>query len=139
MTETTTKRATPADAGCWIDGWMGQYAVAEMVTIAAAHGYADAEIIDIATRKLACMGASTAPEITIDEEETLSFAADEVEQWMNENVAPEGHYFQWFDGEFFLSADEDPEPDEEEETNPYAGPGGLLDEVRQAERLLGTW
>lgn len=38
------------------------------------------------------------------------------------------------DENYFDAPDEDPAVPE----NPYAGPGGLLDEVRQAERIAGT-
>ncbi len=36
--------------------------------------------------------------------EIMHDAVDEVEQWLQENVAPVGYYFEWRDGEFFLSA-----------------------------------
>lgn len=101
-------KASPADAGCWIDGHWGQYGVARMVEIAAAHGYGDSEVIDLAARHLgATKWLSDAPELTDDEHEALSWAADEVERWMNDNVAPEGLYFHWEDGEFFLSPADD--------------------------------
>lgn len=37
------------------------------------------------------------------------------------------------------SDEEEIEDSEEIEPNPYAGSGGMLDEVRQSERMLGTW
>ncbi|WP_405057067.1 hypothetical protein OG474_30565 [Kribbella sp. NBC_01505] len=33
--------------------------------------------------------------------------ADAAEAWLNEHVAPPGHSFGWFNGEFFLRADRD--------------------------------
>ncbi len=95
-------QATPANAGCWVEGHLGQYAVAEMVSLARHHGYSDWPIIDIADRHLASMGPSISEDISDDEHETLAWSADEVEAWMNENVAPDGYYFAWEDGEFFL-------------------------------------
>lgn len=97
-------RATVADAGCWIDGHWGQYGVARMVELAQGHGYSDSEVTDLAARKQAAMGPSDAPGLSDDEEEHLSDAADEVENWLNENVAPEGYSFGWYDGEFFLQS-----------------------------------
>ena len=104
MTEIT--RALPSDAGCWIDGHWGQYAVARMVEIAESCGYVDDQIIDIADRHLASMAYSREP-ITDEEHEILSDACDEVEAWLNEHVAPEGFYFGWYEGEFYLSAEGD--------------------------------
>lgn len=119
MTNEVT-RATPDSAGCWIDGHWGQYATARMVGIAAEHGYAnelpphvvpvgavasDYDVIDIAARHLASMGPSDSPDISAEDYEALIDLSDYVEAWMNENVAPEGFSFGWYDGEFFLSAD----------------------------------
>jgi len=99
------QRATPTVAGCWVDGHWGQYAIAHMVEKAQDWGYADAEVIDIATRHLATIGPSEAPQITDDEHQALSDASDEVEAWLNEHVAPEGFSFGWWEGEFFLNSD----------------------------------
>lgn len=105
-TDEQIERATPANAGCWVDGHWGQYAVAHLVDKASEWGYADAKVIDIATRHLATIGPSEAPQITDDEHDALSGASDEVEAWLNEHVAPEGYHFGWCDGEFFLWSEE---------------------------------
>jgi hypothetical protein len=111
--EPTVTKVDPATAGCWIDGHLGQYAVPRMIEIAADHGYRDPatdppfaqpDIVDIARRKLASMGPSTSPQISDDEEEQLMWTVDDVESWMNENIAPEGYSFGWLDGEFFLGS-----------------------------------
>jgi hypothetical protein len=73
-----------------------------MIDKASDWGYSDAEVIDIATRHLACIGPSDSPPITDDEWEVMHESADAVEQWMNENIAPEGYAFGWYDGEFYL-------------------------------------
>jgi hypothetical protein len=99
-------KATPADAGCYVDGHWGQYAVAHMVNRAEEYGYAEAEVIDLADRHIASMGPSDAPGLTDDEHEALSDASDSVEQWLNDNVAPDGYSFGWHDGEFYLWSDE---------------------------------
>jgi hypothetical protein len=106
--------ASPSDAGCWIDGHWGQYGIARMIEIAAGLGYVDpatsppfaqADIVEIATRKMAACARPGVEDISDDEEEQLSWTADDVEAWMNDNCAPEGFSFGWFDGEFFLWSD----------------------------------
>lgn len=100
-------------AGCIIDGHWGQYGVARMVEIASEHGYGQSEnkgreydIFCLSDRKLAELRSSSYPyPLTDEEEEKLSDAADSVELWMNENIAPEGYQFGWEDGEFFFCQD----------------------------------
>lgn len=103
---TYIEKAVPSDAGCYVDGQWGQYATARMIGVAKSFGYADAESIDLAERKLAAMLPSIAPGLTDDEEESLVFCADDAEQWLNTEIAPDGYSFGWFDGEFFLQSDE---------------------------------
>ena len=83
----------------------GQYALALSISIAGDHGYDNDEIVTLARKKMACEMPSTAPSLTEHEEEILDMAADEVENWMNENIAPEGHSFGWWDGGFYLWPD----------------------------------
>lgn len=103
MTEIIT-RADPADAGCWIDGWWGQYGAARLVELALGCGWVDAEAADLSARHLATMGPSDAEALTDDEHETLMDAADDAEAWLSAHVAPEGYSFGWADGEFFLGS-----------------------------------
>jgi hypothetical protein len=111
MSDNQIIKATPADAGCYVDGHWGQYAVAHMVNRAEEFGYADAEVIDLADRHMASMGPSGSEGLSFDEHEALSEASDDVEQWLNDHVAPEGYSFGWNGGEFYLWSDatwEDP-------------------------------
>lgn len=98
--------AVPADAGCYVDGSWGQYAVAHMVSRAEEFGYDQPEVIALADKHIASMGQSNSEPLTDDEHEILIEASDEVEQWLNDNVAPEGYSFGWHDGEFFLGSTE---------------------------------
>lgn len=100
------ERLTAKAAGCWVDGHTGQYAVATMVKLAEDHGYRDDEICALAYRHLAENTPYDIPPLDDDEHEKLMDAADEVEAWMNEHLAPEGFSFGWHDGEFFLWANE---------------------------------
>jgi len=98
-------KATPADVGCYVAGTWGQYGLARMIVVAVAEfGFDESDVIDLANRKLGEMDYETTEYLTDDEHTWLSDAGDEVEQWLNDNVAPEDHYFGWFDGEFFLQS-----------------------------------
>ena len=100
------------DMGCWIDGHWGQYGVARMVDIADGYGFGDPAsplsthetivISHLARWHMAAMMPSSSLELNEEQWEWLMDAADMVEQWLNENVAPEGFSFGWHDGEFFL-------------------------------------
>lgn len=109
MTELT--KATPADAGCWVDGHWGQYGAARVIEIAIAHGWDDAEADDLATRHMASIGPSDADGLSDDEFEPYIDAAADAEAWLNENVAPEGYSFGWHNGEFFLWPNVSDDPD----------------------------
>ena len=100
-----TARLLPVDAGCWIDGTWDAYGDARLVDIAHNLGYDDALIVDIAQRKLATMGPLSTPEVSDEDEELLSEAADKVAAWLNDNVAPQGYSFGWYEGEFFLQSE----------------------------------
>jgi hypothetical protein len=100
------ERLRPSDAGCYVDGHWGIYGIAHMVQRAEEFGYPDAEVIDLADRHLASMGPSPEPGLSDDEYWALSEASDEVENWLNDNIAPEGYSFGWWEGEFFLWSEE---------------------------------
>lgn len=99
------------DTGCFVEGHLGQYAVAAMVAgIAEPSGYANRRIISLARRHLATMGYSDrAGPITrpLDDDEVweLDDAADDVTDWLTENVAARGYSFGWHEGELFLFSD----------------------------------
>lgn len=96
------------DTGCVIDGHWGQYGIARLVGIAECYGYDDEVIIGIANRKMEeCERPGVDNNITIDEEEWLSDAADDLDAIMNKNAAPEGYSFGWHDCEYYLFSNED--------------------------------
>jgi hypothetical protein len=103
----TVVKARPEDSGVYVTSAWGQYATAHMIVNRAVEfGYSDAAVIALAGRKLALMGPSSAPELSAADEEALIEAGEAVEQWLNESVAPEGHSFGWYDGEFYLQPTE---------------------------------
>ena len=99
-------KATASDAGCWVDGHWGQYGGARLVDLAEGLGYGDMYVIGLAHKHLASMGPSTSDGLTDEEYEILADAGDEVTDWLNANVAPEGYSFGWHDGEYFLWSEE---------------------------------
>lgn len=97
-------RVSTEYAGCWIDGHWGQYSGARLIQIAVANGWADSHAFAASERFMA--GTPLLDEDGEDLEwEYLWDAADEAEVFLNESIAPEGHSFGWFDGEFFLWED----------------------------------
>lgn len=110
-------KASPSGAGCWIDGHWGQYGPARLCQIALELGWNDdiatempfqiqsRSTADLVEQKLASMSPSEIDEPTDSEEEEIIWASDVAEAWLNNNIAPEGFSFGWFDGEFFLWAD----------------------------------
>jgi hypothetical protein len=97
-----TVQLSPAASGCWVDGHWGQYGAARVIEIAQEFGYADHDALELARRHMASMGPSTDPGLDSDEYDTLCGYAEDAEEWLSENVAPEGHSFGWCEGEFFL-------------------------------------
>jgi len=97
-------KASAKDAGCWIDGRQGQYATPTLVQIAQAHGWGqevgEGTDYDLSNQWI------RGKELTNTEVEKVISMADEAEVWLNENVAPEGFQFGWYEGEFFLWSDE---------------------------------
>jgi hypothetical protein len=104
---TATERATVADAGCWVDGHWGWRGIARVVEIARDFGFTltDDETDDLAAYD-ADDDAPYTPDTWATVHDTVSALADDAEQWLTDNVAPDGYCFGWDDGEFFLSPTE---------------------------------
>lgn len=90
-------KATADQRGCWIDGHWGQYAVTRMIEIAEAHGYqlSESDKVAVETYKQPHAGPGT--------HQYVADLSDECEKWLDYHVAPKHYYFEWVDGEFFLS------------------------------------
>lgn len=143
--------------GCLVDGHWGWQGILRVIDIAVSYG------MKLDSNEQAAYAAYAAGEDTfLDGENVADWIlnsgglGDFAEEWLNEHVAAEGKAFFWHDGEFFYGT---PESDDDEfcpacetdhnenldcpsdaldaaqKRNP---PGGLLDEFRQAERLIGT-
>lgn len=109
MSEIT--KVDPSDAGCWIDGHWGRFGSSRLLSIADDYnwpGYNDSDLL-IAIN---CLSSDEGCDEYIRNPfgcicvEIICDAADEAEAWLNDNVAPEGFSFGWYDGEFFLWSDE---------------------------------
>lgn len=95
------------DTGCYVGGSWGHYAPARMIQRASEEwGYDDQDVVDLAHKKLQAMMPSSAPALTDAEEDLLIEYANEVEDWLNKNVAADGYFFSWHDGEFFFQSAE---------------------------------
>lgn len=82
------------ETGCYIAGSWGQYAFGRLCSFAEENGWKNEYMINEDSQK----------NFDLD---FLIELADEAEVWLNQNVAPEGCSFGWFDGEFFLWSDRD--------------------------------
>jgi len=106
MTEVTL------ESGCYVDNHWGQYAVARVVKLAVEfgrqckldeNGHCSLCVDeDLATRHLAAMGPSDKPGLNDTEFEMLVAAADDAEEWLNDNIKLEGHAWSWYEGDFGL-------------------------------------
>ena len=89
-------KATPEEAGCWIDGNWGHYSSARLIHVANIYGWEAPEALRLAMQYMAGTGISG------EEVDLMHEFSYEAEEWLNENVAPEGYSFGWSDSEFFL-------------------------------------
>ncbi len=113
--------------GCWIDGHWGQYGPDRLIDIGTGYGFEpqdeqDRMLIEYSSFRLSHIGHRMGDDLdefeallrrlmpsvenVLDEEwqvaEMAIELADDVEAWMNENIAPSGYLFGWYDGEFYL-------------------------------------
>lgn len=93
------------EAGCYIDGHWGQYGICRLVDIAQAYG------LVVSEEDKFSLDSSNWEDDDDDYLDGAIFAADSVEQLLND--ATTGGYWEWVDGEFFLSAN-DVEPTDDE-------------------------
>lgn len=91
------RKLFPSDAGCLIDSNWGHYAIPQLILLAVSLGWEDLGAEEAAREYH--KGIETDFECLYD-------AADDAEQWMNDNCVPEGYSVGWFDGEFFLWGNE---------------------------------
>jgi len=91
------KPYTPDDAGCYVDGARGIYAIDEQVAIARAHG---------ATITHDCeeLHAETCFESEFAGCEWAGDYADKADDYMNTHFPVEGHYWGWNNGDWGLWA-----------------------------------
>lgn len=98
--ESGHRHLTPSDAGIWISGHHGWHAHHFMIEYAVDLGYPitedDRKIVD----------TYRAGQDNGNDCDRLFEIMDEAEQWLNENVVPEGYSFGWSDGEWFLASEE---------------------------------
>ena len=106
-------KATPEDAGCWLESSRGHYIGMYAVRIAEAAGmplseddslilsaYAQDKTVVIEGGELVIHGQQDAGPIINDQ----GGLCDQATEWLTENVAPDGYEFEWVDGELHMSA-----------------------------------
>ena len=91
----TIDKATPEMSGCWVGGHVGHYGQAHVIVIALDHGMRAHALGDV-------LMDISGEYFLNGYHEDIDWAADKAEEWLNDNVAPEGYAFGWFDGEFYL-------------------------------------
>lgn len=97
-----TTKWTPDNAGCIFAGHRGRYIFREIVDLALLEGWQPSQPVNLDDEP---------------DSEQMIWASEEAEDWLNDNVAPEGYHFGWWEGEFFLQPDSWwLEEDEEDET-----------------------
>lgn len=82
------------ETGCYVAGHWGIYAYQQVTELAESFGYHGRVLTEDE-----CRDSS--------EDIDLVDIAEEAEDWLNENVAEEGHSFGWFDGEFYYWSNAD--------------------------------
>jgi len=93
-------------AGCLIDGHHGHYGTVALLELALAHGMPNSPDKDgIGYAEVAADYRETGG--LGDHCEFIAECSDDAEDWLNDNIAPEGHQFGWSDGEFFLLTTEE--------------------------------
>jgi hypothetical protein len=108
----TITRMTPADAGMLVDGVHGYYATVRMVDIATAHGWVPSELDAALIESRRHPERDDVPEIlqALADSDSLPECWEElvteVQDWLDLNVAPDGHLFGWEDGSFYLASQE---------------------------------
>ena len=93
--ETTTRKYTINDIGCYIDGHVGIYQGEQVMQIALRAGM---DIEPIGPHCTAYNHTDT------DHAEEYTWRTDEALEWLNENTVDSDVLFEFIDGEFFLSS-----------------------------------
>lgn len=94
------KRWSKADAGCIIDGVCGWMSGPRMVGIAIECGWTGDEGDD------EIIAGAYINNLEDGQWDIWREIQEDVEAWLNDNVAPEGYYFGWRDGDFMLMSEE---------------------------------
>jgi hypothetical protein len=113
MTETTVPKVTTDQAGCWLDGanwgWTGPARVVEIAHFYGMPADDNDDAILAAFKESADRVTMTNGDVLENPTGLVSDQgelADQAEEWLNDNVAPEGYSFGWHNGDFFLMCSE---------------------------------
>jgi hypothetical protein len=104
--ETTTRKYTINDVGCYGEGLHGIYLGQHVMEIALSHG------MDIEPIGPHCLDSFLANDrhrlsklrFTAEHAEEYDYRTDVALNWLNANMVEDDVFFEFFDGEFFLSS-----------------------------------
>ena len=118
--ETTTRKYTINDIGCYIDGHVGIYQGEQVMQIAKSHGmdiepigpwYEDTLITDEVAYAMVNHSTVNAYEYGVrvgsnqaNHAEEYTYRTDEALDWLNEHMVDTDVFFEFYEGEFFLSS-----------------------------------
>lgn len=92
-----------SDAGCLVDGSYGWHAHAAVIDLAVTAGMPFYYYDRIALDSYRTSNDGNDDPAVLDHILDSGGLLDRAEQWLNDYAAPEGHTFEWHDGEFFLA------------------------------------
>ena len=94
--ETTTRKYTINDVGCYIDGHVGIYQGEQVQELASSHGM---DVVPIGPNKPDDCDATEGQWADM-----YTYYTDEALEWLNEHMVDTDVFFEFYEGEFFLSS-----------------------------------
>jgi hypothetical protein len=104
-------KITPADAGCWLDGWQGWHNTYRVCDRALDYGWLagkPAERADIEALEAEYQAMHADGFFVLDVAEAMDTASSDATEYLN-GIAPDGYTFVWDAGELSLMADSEAE------------------------------
>jgi hypothetical protein len=100
-----TIRVEDITTGCYVDSHHGAYAGPMVVRLAECYGM----IIDDDDEKILAAAEDGDPEPDGTDPDAINWIIEETEDWLNDKLADDDHYWSWNDGDFGYYTTEDDE------------------------------
>ncbi|MGI0134608.1 MAG: hypothetical protein ACREBW_06600 [Candidatus Micrarchaeaceae archaeon] len=94
--DTEIIRADPTQTGCWIDGISGQYIYRNLLQVATSMGY------PVSQEEITAFDHDVFDSNVSND---VLASVDVITEWMNENIAPDGYQFGFYEGEYFFQSE----------------------------------